>query len=493
VKISAKTKKEFLKNKWFYGLLILTAIVLIAIRSFPYILHGSFGFGYDTGIYKKVFEGLTNFMMIFKSEIYVLPAFLAYVFNLLHIPLSLLLYYAYILFSVLIAWPLYLLTKEFFGKIAALVAVLLFTISYVQVFASEYYFFKGMLGAVFMLFGFLYFVRKSYKFYIFAILLALTQLPQFLILLVGTGIASLFEWKKNKKFHLIGLLAIVFAFVLLAILTPRHLVNAWNIVFNFVQSKPYFDPHVHGSFMSFMEFLYRESWILVMSVIGFIFAYKKKGSTALQVAVVFLIVVVAAGLFFERRYVIELGLLLIPYGGYLISLIYEKWFGSKTGKIFAVCVFLLILTVGTVYHFKTTYPAVNKDEQWALEVISAKKDGNYVLVTNSFYAPWAYGFTNKIALAPGIFASVWDFDTWTKYIQAPLVEQSQMLIDVANKYGKVYLFEGIKQKNRGFEKQSPLIKKVYDINGARVYKISPSPLAVPSSEVVLPVSSPSVL
>ena len=174
-------------------------------------------------------------------------------------------------------------------------------------------------------------------------------------------------------------------------------------------------------------------------------------------------------------------------------MIYEKWFGSKGGKAFAITIFLLVLIVGTSYHYRTTYPAVNKDEKWALEVISAKKDSNYILVTNSYYAPWAYGFTGKIALAPGIFTSVWDYYTWGKYVQAPVVEQVKMLIDVANKYGKVYLFEGIKQKNRKFEKQSPLIKKIYDINGARVYQISPSSLAGPFVSDVPMTPAPSVL
>lgn len=479
VKVSKGTKvvKNSMRktSKWFYALMILVVLVLVVIRSFPYLLHGPFGFGYDTGIYKKTFEGMTSFSAVLSSQVYFLPSLIAYLFNLLHLPMDILLYYVYILFSCLIAWPLYLLTREFFGKIAGVVAVAIFAISYVQVFASEYYLFKAMIGAFFMLFGFYYYVKKSNWFYVFSVLLALTQLPQFLILLAGTGVASVFEFGKNKRFVL-GLWGFMIAGVLAVfLLTPQHLINGWLAVYGALNHLPNNANQV-GSFMNPMEFLFRESVILAMALAGFIISCRKKGLLSLQIAVVVLGIIIFCKLFFQNRFVVEMGLLLIPFAAGLVAYFYERYLArKKILVVISVVVLLVIIGLATKFHYQTTYPALNKDEQWALNVINDKTDGKYVLVSNSYYAPWMYGFSNKITLAPGIFESVWELPDWVKFIKAPKVEKARTLIDLANHYGKIYLFEGARQNRSMYQEASPLIKRIFDINGVVIYEISPSP------------------
>ncbi|MDD3861708.1 MAG: hypothetical protein PHP74_02355 [Candidatus Gracilibacteria bacterium] len=473
---SFKKIKKINANFWFYALMGFVAVVLIAIRAFPYILHGPFGFGYDTGIYKKVFEEMTSFFDIFSSQIYVLPAGLAYLFNLLHIPSGFLLYFSYILFSVLIAWPLYLLTKEFFGKTAGLVAVAIFAVSYVQVFASVFYLFKEMLGAVFMLFGFLYYARKSRLFYLFAILLVFTQLPLFLVLAVGTGLSMIVNFKKDLKFNLKAFGIVVLGLLFLAVFTPSHLIVAWDVVTGaFINSSSGFSPHQSGSFISIKEFIYREWLFLGLGVLGFIFAIREKKLLFLNFAVVFLAAVVFFELFFERRFVIPLSLLSIPYAGYFVSVVYEKFLKKYSVlKYLAVIVFVLIILIATRFHYRTTYPALNAEEQWALQTLIDKADTEYVMATNSYYAPWLYGFSGKTTLAPGIFISPWDIQKWNEYNAGSNVVRSNMLIKVANEYGKFYVLEGVRQPYTRADKGSPLIKRIFDVNGARIYEVSPS-------------------
>lgn len=476
-------KRKFLSDKYFCSLMIFIVLVLIAIRSFPYILHGPFGFGYDTGIYKHVFENMTTFSGIFSSEIYILPAFFAYVFNFLHIPSSVLLYYFYILFSVLIAWPLYLLTKEFFGKIAGLAAVAIFTVSYVQVFASEYYLFKEMLGAIFLLFGFLYYVRKSKLFYVFLVLLGFTQLPQFLVLIAGTGVSAIVNWKKDSKFNLNGLLVLFFSFLFLVIFTPQHLVAAYRVVLGALGGLVGgFNPHESGSFIPLLEYFHREWFFFVLGIGGFIVAIKKKESFVLQGATIFLIVVVFFELFFERRYIIQMSLLLIIYAGYLFSVWYEAF--AKEGKIArytAIFILFIGIILGTVYHYRTTYPALNSEEQWALRVIIEKEDSEYAMVTSSYYAPWLYGFSGKKTLAPGIFISPWSSQIWMRYMEGSGVDQADLLIKIANEYGKIYVLEGTRQKYTRVDKASKLVNRIFDLNGVRIYEVSPSPSSSSSS------------
>jgi len=485
MKIADSLKREFLRDKWFYGLMIFTVIILIVIRSFPYVLHGPFGFGYDTGIYKKTFEDMKSFLGVFDSQIYIFPAFLAYLFNLFHLPLGILLYPAYILFSVLVAWPLYFLTKEFFGKIAGLIAVAIFTISYVQVFASEFYFFKEMLGAVFLLFGFLYYVKRSTWFYLFAVLLLVTQLPQFLILAVGTGISAIYNFKKDLSFNLKGIFIIVLYSLFLFTFASQQLINAFGVVYGALTGTGGFDPHQSGSFIPLAEFLRREWLFFILGLGGFVANLRENKSFSLQVANIFLIVVVFFELFFERRFIISMSLLLMPYAGYLLAAAYERLVKRHFAfKYVAVSVFVLGILGSTVYHYLTTYPAINSQEKWAIELIAAKDDSNYVMATSSYYAPWLYGFSGKITLAPGIFVGVWTSDTWVKYMEGSNVDRAFLLIKIANEYGKFYVMEGTRQVYTRVDKVSPLIKRIYDVNGVRIYEVSPSSASYDSSSAV---------
>ena len=222
-----KIKK--LKINWFYVFLGVLFLILLINRSFPYYLYGPFGFGYDTGIYRKEFLEILSFSQVFNSPVDIFPAFLAYLFNLLHLPMNWLLYDLYIVFSAFIAVPLYLLTKEYFGKYVGAVAVVIFTVSYIQVVASEFYLYKTIIGAIFMLYAFYFYAKKSYKFYVFVFLLALTQLPQLLLLVLGVGVAALFGGKKNLKFNLIGLLVLVAAGGLLLIFRSDYMLGALDL------------------------------------------------------------------------------------------------------------------------------------------------------------------------------------------------------------------------------------------------------------------------
>ena len=479
------------RRKGFYSLLVLVTMVLVAIRCFTYFLHGPFGFGYDTGIYRKVFQDMTAFSDIFSSQIYILPSFLAYLFNLMHLPVDWLLYHGYIIFSVLTAWPLYLLTKRFFGKVAGLISVAIFAVSYVQVLASEYYLFKEMLGAIFMLFGFLYYEKRSNWFYLFAVLMALTQLPQFLVLAVGTGLSAIVNFKKDWKFNLKGLGIMILAGAFLAIFTPQHLVAAWNVVIGALNGAGGFNPHQSGSFISLAEFIYREWFFFGLGCLGFIAALRKKGSLFLQISVIFLVIVVFFQLFFERRYLIELSLVTIPYAAYVLAGCYSiivskiKWL-----KYILILMFLVGFGLTTVYHYSTTYPALNKEEQWALQILIDKTDSYYVMATNSYYAPWLYGFSGKTTLAPGIFISPWNVRRWNVYMEGSSVDQASALIKIANQYGKYYVMEGVRQVYTRADKASLLVKRIFDVNGVRIYEVfqSPSPPLSPQSP---PLSSPS--
>lgn len=467
-----KITKWILENKWFCILFGILLLILVWGRSAPYFLYGPFGFGYDTGIYKKSFEDIKNFSDIFSSQLSIFPSFLAYLMNLLRIPMGFLLYGAHIFMSVFLVIPLYILTREYFGKYAGIVTTAIFTISYVQVFASEFYLFKAVMGAIFMLYAFIYFARKSYLFYIFAGLLTLTQLPQLVLLAFGVGVATIFEWKKYLKFNLIGLGIIALGLLFIFLTAPQQLTNARDIVLARLNGETAYDLHQAGLFMPSNEFFIKEFILIVFGFAGVISSFRKKEVFPVLASLIFVSVIVLGKIFFENRFVMELELLLIPFGAFMIVRIFEKILIKKIAKIAAAILIIAGSFSFTLHYFSTTYPSLTKYEIIALESIKRKNDVRYIFVTNTFYATWAYGFSGKEVLAPGIFNNVWNFEEFIDYQKSSKIKKIQKLLNLARKYGKYYYFEGERQKSDNLKDSSPFIREIYQLGDVRISEIS---------------------
>ncbi|MCX6733872.1 MAG: hypothetical protein NTX63_03585 [Candidatus Peregrinibacteria bacterium] len=471
------TKREkiidwFSANRGFAILFAFLLLFLAIVRSVPYFLHGPFGFGYDTGIYKKSFEDIKNFSDIFRSQVYLFPSFLAYLMNVLHIPMGFLLYGVHIFMSIFIAIPLYLLTKQYFGRHAGVLAVALFTVSYVQVFASEFYLFKAVMGAVFMLYAFLYFTRKSNLFYLFAGLLALTQLPQLVLLVFGIAVASLVDWKKNLKFNLIGFWVVICALLLIFVLAPQQITEGWDVVMARLSGKISFDAHQAGLFMPFREFFVREFLLVIFGVLGVAFSVRRKEVLPLIAALIFVSSVVIGKVFFENRFVMEMELLLTPFAAFMIVKTFGKIFVRKYMKIVSVILIVFFVSIYTLFYVSTTYPALTRNEVTAVKILQDKHDIPYVFVTNTTYAPWMYGFSGKEVLAPGIFNSVWNFGEFLAYQQSSKVEKTQKLLNLARKYGPYYYFEGERQESDNLTGSSPFIVEILQLGKARLFTVS---------------------
>lgn len=470
-----KLKKldKFFKKHGYWLLFAILFLILLFERAIPYILHGPFGFGYDTGIYKKTFEGMVSFSDVLTvGNISPLPAFLAYVSNLLHLPISFITYYLYIFFSAFVSVPLYLLVKECFKKREiAIVAVVLFIVSYTQAFASEFYLYKAIMGSSFLLFAFYYYIKKSYWFYLFTLLLAFTQLPHLLILGFGVFIGTLVDFKKNLKFNLIAFGVFLISFVLLLLVSWKNVYGMFGVFWDYFVGTNLVSTTVDkaGLFFPLSIYIKKEFWIFLLGIIGVILSRKNDKVVPLIASVAFLVVFVFNKIFFENRFIILMSLFFIIFAAYVVVQVFSKSLKQKYFRWTSAFLLILISLVSSFYYYRVIPPTLTPYEIGAIKTIEAKTDTDYVMVVDTFYAPWLYGFSGKTVLAPGLFKSVWNMPQFGKYIKAARVERIKMLLDVSDEYGKFYLFEGHRQAMD--ELGSPRIKKIYDIYGARIYAI----------------------
>lgn len=461
------------KINWFGVLLGFLFIVILFTRTLPYLIYGPFGFGYDLGIYKKTFESIISFKDILSSEIYFLPAFLAYLLNIVHISTDLLLYFAYILFSLITGFSLYKLTKELFSKETALISVFIFAISYIQIFGSNFYLYKAFLGAGMMLLAFYFYSKKSYWFYIFAFLLAITQLPQFLLLIIGVTLAGLLSWKKDIKFNLIGVLSLITGFIFLSIFTPHHLINGWNIVWESILGSGINDNHHTGYFMEISTFFKKEAWIFIFGLVGLAYSYKNKKARALQIALVSVILIVVLKLFFFKRYILEMDLLLIPFTANAFYILFEKFKNKLYIKKITIGLIIVVSIFTCIYWVKASRPSLSLAEVNAISIIKNRKDDNLVLTTHSKYGPWVYGFSGKLTSIPGMHNSIWTFGEWMGYKRGNTNERSKLLIETANKHGDFYLYQGVIERKDVVHVGVDIIE-LYNKNDTKVYLIKKS-------------------
>ena len=479
-----KALSKKLDRRLFWVLMIVLFAILLVSRTFPYVLYGPYGFGYDMGIYKKWFDDTTTFSSIFESQISLLPSFLAYLFHSLSVPVDYLLYHAHILFSALLGVPLYLLTKEYFGRAVGALAVGLFAISYVQVLASEFYLFKAVLGAIFLLFALFYYSRKSWLFYLFAFLVAVTQLSQLLVLGVAFFVVSFVDFKKHKKFILSGYVMFLLVALLLFLLVPGQVSAAFEVLKGVFLGVVEVGRELHqsGLFIGIAQFFEHEFWLVLLALGGLIVSSKKKkGMEVLQISIVFLMAMVFWRVMFQNRFIVLMELLFIPFAAVFVVWVFRKLLNTGLKQIVSGVILVCVVAGLTFGFYKTTYPALMPQEIYAIEFINEQEDSKYVLVINSVYAPWFYGFSNKKVLSSGIFRSVFNFEEWNEYYNGSDERKVEMLLNISKKYGKLYMFEGMQDQKSDIASVSERIKKVIDINNATIYEILP-PVSQPVSQ-----------
>ncbi|MEK6883521.1 MAG: hypothetical protein AABY22_28090, partial [Nanoarchaeota archaeon] len=187
---SLKDSQEIkLNKKIHYILLAIGLILIIVLRIIPY-LNNSIPLGYDPGLYKYGIEnGLQN------KDDWILrggmePGFL-YLMSFFKAFLStdFILTYLLIGFCILLGLGVYFVSKEYFNKTTALIAVFIYAFSLIQFKTFWYMYYKNIIGMMLMLFSF-YFLKKyewldkkiwNYLFIISAGLLGAIHRPTFYI------------------------------------------------------------------------------------------------------------------------------------------------------------------------------------------------------------------------------------------------------------------------------------------------------------------------
>lgn len=501
---------KHLNKKLHYGFFILASIFIFVFRAIPYF-HNKVPLGYDTGIYKYAIEhGLKNLdsWILQGTE----PGFL-YLMSLLKLIFSsqFILTWLFILFFVLLGLGVYLVSKEYFNKLAGLIALLLFALSLIQFKLFTYMYYKNVIGLCLMLFS-IYFLKKAddnkknkeepeknkkYYRWLFIVLAGLTgavHRPTFYILCISyffysfvspinfsdnkinnknnkTDNNTIFKHSnKNKLSYSISILLknVISGIIILVIFSVFYLGKFKVAVLSMFEPvlNAFFQPgESPGTFISFFSYQFSSLAYLPFALLGLFCLTKKRKFNMLFFLAVVTAIIVYFKFFFFNRFIIHLdiALLILASLGFCILIKNKKKFGI------AIVVLLLFSSCVVVFNeARKTNPLVSEQE---LEVIMSMQnlDSEYVMCTSSYYSPWLQGYSGKKVIAPGLF----DYDNhskaeWFDFWTTQELGEIKQFLDIYPK--PLYIFIGEKQKDNldSYE----CFENIYKQGDSKIYKFN---------------------
>jgi len=435
-----------------YSLFVLAILIILISRLIPYI-GNNIPLGYDTGIYKYGIEhGLTNLDFWIRSGME--PGFL-YLMKLFSFIFSteFMLTYLLIGFCLLLGISVYLFTKEYFGKKAAIISLLVYSVSVIQFQTFWYMYYKNIIGLALMLFS-LFFLKKAQNspkhwyrtaFIASAGLLGAIHRPTFYIFGLSYLFYSVFDSIKSKKLDFKTLkYHIINGFFILLIFISFYIGKFWSSLFVLSDvAQGFISPGASsGTFINFFTYQYSTLAYLPFAILGLFYLIKKKNFNILFFWAVINATIVYFQFFFFNRFIImlDIPLIILASIGFCTIIENKKKFGT-------IILIIMLLSAGFVLINQsiTSKPLINQNELSVIKYLNNTENNSFVMATSSYYSPWLQGYSGRRVIAPGLF----DYNTgnkseWMNFWTTKNMTEVKNFLDP---YGKpLYIFIGEKQE-----------------------------------------------
>ncbi|MBR9705670.1 hypothetical protein GOV14_01420 [Candidatus Pacearchaeota archaeon] len=427
-------------NKRLYALLFVLALVIIfALRIIPYT-NNSVPFSYDYGIYKYGIESFAKngFKVVSWVKLTFSPAFLSLTKILsFFVSSKTILIDFFILINLIFGLSIYLVVRQHFGKVAALISFILYAASIIQYKAFTFLYYNSIIALTFLLLSVYFFKRK--KRFLFILFFALTgafHLPTFFVYFLSYIALVTFIFingKKHQKSEIKKeLLDLLYIFVLTVI---------FYLGFFSTGIKPLINPSLStfsnepgssfGSFVSFFQYSYSTLFYLPFAILGFFYVTKRKNFNLLFFMTIISFILVYTQLFFYKRFIIHLDLMFIILSslGFLFVIRRSKVLGT----------FIMIAMIGSsmfvTYDFaKNLESPVTPEEFNLIKKFSLTEENAFVMTTSSKYAPYLLSYSNRKTIAPGLFGDDHTKSDWQDFLNSKDLTEIKQFLDSYRKH-----------------------------------------------------------
>lgn len=461
--------------------------VLLLTRLIPFLRFGEAPLGYDTGFYVGSIRSLYQTNTPASSALYlsIIPWYVA------GIPPALLYHVFHVLTQLFLAGALYFLLASFsvplHRRLAAAVLAA-FALSAVQFLGYWWAFTQQMLGMGFLLIAMGFFLRRSYWTPLFALLAFLLHTPTGAVLLLTLAvyhlvyIVQLFRSRRyvdrwTNVMLVMGLVAL-----------PVAVWVKWNDVANLFsdvfRSYGVFLAQVpseralefRGNFIGSDVF----RWLILGSIPLSCFTivhpeiwWRRRVSAAffyrhlllLYAALAVLVVLTFAPVIYQARFSIMLDLVLLVFTAPALLVLVEHVAQRRSGYMVLVGALAMApISMGlTVWHQRPMITTSELREMKNFPALAEPHAG--VLVTDSYYAPWLWGFATWGTVAPGYLGDSWSHASWERFWYGSSDEERlQMLSARDHPQPPLYLYLGERQQQEQpyewFIRSSPVFVNV---------------------------------
>jgi len=463
--------------------IILLVIFLSAfcIRLVP-LTQSSIPLGYDPGFYKYTMELYTNALpqipetglAAWVKEMY--PQGLFVLSDAIHILAGAdamdNIKYLFPFFGALLVFPVFVVTRSIFGQRTAVIASILYAISYTQYTTFTMFYFKNVLGLMFLLLA-IYALEKR-KYGLMALMFAALGIfhrPEFLLFALVLVPCFIMHRRREIIWAVLGAVVLIAPFWL-----PRWEVN-WG-VFAGVMGTAVTNIQTGedlggGTFFSLDIYTKMALAYLPFALIGAIYLVIKRNLNSILFYFVISSIIVVCQLFFFKRFIIPLdvAVVILAAVGIDYTLLHRRGVWRVAG-IGAGILLLVSAVLPTITAAKDVRPLIREDQLEAVEWIRENTEDNAYVLATSNDAPWVLGWSGRRIIAPGLFEwNVYNKEEWISFFKT---KDSEVVKEFLNVYeSPIYIYYSKNWGNYlGLEKfQGDSFQKVYD-NGAVVYKYS---------------------
>jgi hypothetical protein len=434
--------------------LLAAFLFALVVRVIPYA-RDHLPLGYDPGFYKYAFDVYASALPAIPEEALaqwikeMYPQGLFVLFDATHLVTGAdslqFMYYMMPLTGAFLIFPVFLVTRELFGQRAALIAAVLYAVSFTQFDMFAWFYFKNAFGLMFLLFA-IYALEKR-KHALMAVMLAALGIfhrPEFLLFALVLIPYFLVHRRRGIIFGCIGAAMLILPFWI-----ARWDINwgmltgvASTAVTNFETG----DGMGGGTFFNFTTYTEVALVYIPFALIGAFYLIMRRRWNSLFFYFVINLIIVVFELFFFRRFIIPLDIVVIILAAAGIEYgLMQRKLARKAVPALIIALLVIVAAVPTVDSVKDTRPLITEGQFEAVEWLRDVEEDAYVLAL-SHDAPWVLAWSEHRVIAPGLFE--WNQHNkaeWYGFFSANDSQSARDFLDIYN--GTIYIYYALNWDN----------------------------------------------
>jgi len=378
--------------------------------------------------------------------------------------------YLFPFLGALLVFPIFTVTRNIFGPRAGIIAALLYAVSYTQFEVFTYFYFKNVLGLLFLLLA-IYALDKE-KYVLMTLMFAALGIfhrPEFLLFAFILVPCFLINRRREIIYAVLGTAILIIPFWI-----TRWEIN-WGVLSGAMEAAM---TNIQtgeglggGTFFDFETYTRFAIAYLPFAIIGGMYLAVKKHCNSVFFFLIISAIIVIARLFFFNRFIIPLDIAVIILAA--VGIDYTLLNRKRTWKAVGVVAGILLLAtalIPTIHSVNESEPLITEEQLQAVEWLKENTGENaYVLATTND-APWVLGWSDRRVIAPGLFE--WDLyekEEWDAFFSTDDPETAKQFLERYD--DPLYIYYSVNEDNYlGLEKfEGKYFQIVYN-NGAIIYQ-----------------------